>query len=511
MTGPSETKSPSQPEADQIQAGDISGKGIAIGRGARALVVEGNLVIYVGDKQVAAIPPVAQIAIGILTLGVVFLVAAQVIQLRASSTPAIMTGDFNVAVAQFQVVGQGEGLDDAQELAQSVANAIDREMQGLVGKTGRTIQVRLPQETGTIKGISETDRADAAGDLAKQIKADVVVYGVVEVNGMAATIRPEFCVRSDDFAAANEVTGQYRMGSPISIEKVDNMTRRDEVAATFAARSHVLAYIIYGLDAFVVGHYEKAEADFDEACKVPAWDKLDVVYVLLGNAALKQRNWTKAEDSYRKALGENSKYARAYAGLGSVFYQQAMGDVQSGTYETVDTKLLDQAIEEYQQATASNLDQSPLADTPAKASFGLGQAYLAKALVYAERSNDDISRQNLAQAAQAFVDVIQAYGDGANSRIQELTAHTHARLGLICRLTKQLEKAIPEYEQAIDLLPPLERTREDKALYEAALGDIYGKLGDKPQAIEWYARAVEHAPAGSAEQRQYQEALDKLR
>jgi hypothetical protein len=47
-------------------------------------VIEGDLVIYVMDKQVAAIPPLTQIAVGVITLGVIFLVGAQVADLWAS-------------------------------------------------------------------------------------------------------------------------------------------------------------------------------------------------------------------------------------------------------------------------------------------------------------------------------------------------------------------------------------------------------------------------------------------
>jgi tetratricopeptide (TPR) repeat protein len=503
---------PPQPESDNIQTGDIKGgKGIAIGRYAQAVVIEGDLAIYVMDKQVAVIPPLALIAIGVITAGVVFLVVTQVANLWAAFVPAKMTGDFNVAVAQFQVVGQGEGLDDAEDLAQSIANAIDREMQGLASEMEQTIEVRPPRETGAIKGGTEEERAEAADALAEQINADVVVYGVVEVNGIAATVKPEFYVRSDDFAAAAEVTGQYRMGSPTSVDKVDNMARKREIGDILAERSRALTFIIYGMADFVIGQYEAAEANFEQALRVKAWDNPDVVHVLLGNAALKQRNWTKAEAYYWQALEVNPNYARAYAGLGGVFYHQAAGDVQSNTYDTVDTELLDQAIEKYQQATDPGLDHSPLADTPAKADFGLGRAYLLKALVHAEREDNRVSEHNFALAIQAFEDVIQAYGEGDNPRIQELTAHAHAHLGLVFRLTNQLEQAIPEYEKALELMPALERTEEERAPYEAALGDINVRLGQLSQAVEWYERAVEHAPAGSDEQRKYQERLDELR
>lgn len=499
---------------DEIHVGDITrSKGIAIGPGARAVVVEGNVIISIGDKQVV-IPRIAQIAIAVVTIGVIFLVLAQTANLLATFAPARMEGDFNIAVAQFQVVGQGDGLDDAQELAQSIANAIDRQMQKLAGEIEQHIEVCPPQETGKIKGETEEERAESAHALAKGINADVVVYGIVEVTGLAATIRPEFYVRSDDFDAAAEVTGQYRMGSPISIDKVDNITRKSEVGDTLADRSRALAFIIYGLADFVIGQNEAAEANFNEALSIEAWDNPDVVYVLLGNAALRQRDPKRAETYYRQALDANPDYARAHAGLGAVFYHQALGDLQSDTYATIDTKLLDQSIQEYQHASDPSLEHSPLADTPLKADFDLGRVYLSKALVEAEKGNDSESKRNLALAIESFEGVIHAYQSYAGrdkARIKELTAHAHGQLGLVYRLTNQFEVAIHEYEEALELMPLLDRTKEHRALYEANLGDLYDKVGNRSKAIEWYERAVEHAPTGSDEKSKYQERLDELR
>jgi len=449
-----------------------------------------------------------QIVIAVVALGVIFLVTAQAINLRAISVPTRMDGDFNIAVAQFQVVGQGDGLDDAQELGQSIANAIDREMQGLADEIDQHIETRSPQETGKIKGETEEERAERAHALAETINADVVVYGIIEVNDIAATIKPEFYVRSDDFDAAAEVTGQYRMGSATSIDKVNNKTRKREVGNILAERSRALTFIIYGLSNFVIGENEAAEANFNEALKIEAWDNPDVVYVLLGNTALRQGDMAKAEEYFQQALEINKDYPRALSGLGAVFYVQA---IEGNTYDTVNTELLDQSIEKYQQAADPSLDHSPLADTPTRANFGLGRVYLLKAMVYDEKGNNIESEHNFDLAIQAFQTVIQDYGEGSNPRLEEAAAYAHAHLGLIYQSTEQFEDAIPEYEQALKLLPPLDRTNEHRAVYEAALGDIYARLQQPSKAIEWYERAVEDAPPGSAWESRYQEKLDELR
>jgi tetratricopeptide (TPR) repeat protein len=509
---------PPQTEKDSIHVGDITdGKGIAIGPGARATVVEGDLVISIGQRRIA-IPRIVQIAIIIVTSGIIFLVITQAINLYRSSAQTEMEGDFNVAVAQFQVVGEGKGLQDATALAQSFANAIDREMQGLATELAQRIEVRSPGETGTVKGKTEEQRAESAQALAEAINADVVVYGTIEVDGVAASIKPEFFVRaeesyagSEEFATVAEVTGQYRMGSVISIDKVDNKARRTEASSVLAERARALTFITYGLADYVVGRYKEAESQFGEAQRVKAWDNPDVISVMLGNAALKQHDWVNAEAHYRQALETNPLHSRAYIGLGSVLYEQALGDIRTETYETVDSELLNQCIETYQRALDPGLDHPPLADVSTKAHFSLGQAYLLGAQVEAEAGNEDASERALILAIQAFETVIQDYGDGDNARVKELAAYAHARLGLIYRLTRQFETAITEYEAALTLLPPLDRVREHKASYEAALGDIYVRLNQPSEAVDWYERAVRDAPPGSDWQKGYRERLDALR
>jgi len=504
---------------DRIVVGDARSATVAVGRRSAAAArggvaisgdVGGDVVISFGPRQLA-ISRMAQILIGLIALGVAFLVVAQAFGLRTSTAPPVMEGDFNVAVAQFQVVGQGEGLEEAHDLAQSFANAIDRELRTLAAEIDQHIEVRTPQATGPVEGGTEAARAENAHALAERIGADVVIYGLIEVDGLAATIKPEFTVRSQEFTAVAEMTGQYRMGSPLSVDKVDNVARKRQASELMADRFRALTLVTYGLADYVIGNYPEAETSFDAALNTQAWDNPDVIYCMLCNAAFKQGHWTDAEGYCRQALEINPAYSRAYVGLGSTFYLQALGDSAGETYAAVDLDLLQRSIENYRLALDPGLDHPPLADVSTKASFSLGQAYWVAALFEAEVGDAGASEQARSLAIRAFQAVIQDHGDGANPRVRELAAYAHARLGLIYRQTAQLEAAIPEYERALDLLPPLDRTRDQRAAYEAALGEIHVALDRPAEAIVWYRRAVEHAPAGSEWQTRYQERLDALR
>lgn len=400
----------------------------------------------------------------VLALLIVGMGAGLYFILRPKLAP--MTGDFNVAVAQFQIVGQGKGFEDGKRLSQSFTNAMDREIQVLSDEIEQRIEVRPPSEMRIIQGTTDEERAKNAHIIAEKINADVVIYGVIHINGLAATIKPEFYVRNTEFSNVAEITGQYRMGSAVIIDKVDNMAQKREVGDIFAERFRALTFILYGLADYVVGNYEKAGDSFSKVLDVQAWDNPDVIYVMLGNVALRQRDWVNAEKYYSEARTVNSNYARAYIGLGSTYLALATTNVQSETYD-FNISLLDKAIEAYQLALDSQ-EQPPLSDVSIRASFGLGDTYLRKALLENEAGNIEASNHYFNLTEQVFQLVIRDYETG-NVRIQELAAHTHARLGLLYWQTQGPEMAIPEFEEAIELLPNYGQGSKDKIDYQEIL------------------------------------------
>lgn len=437
-------------------------------------------------------------------------------QVSATETPTPMpkmTGSFNVAVAEFSTQGEGDGLEGAQRLVQDFANAIELNMDELGGGE-RKFDFRPPREIGSIPGADSVERATNARTLADKIGADIVIYGVVEVHGVRATIRPEFYINdsvNDGLVEAWEITGQYEMGSPLPVERVVNDGLRSEAADTLLARFRSLKSIIDGLAAYVIGRYEVAEERFAEATQQGTWNNREVLYVMLGNARIEQDSFQKAEDYYRQALGENDHYSRAYIGLANVLYEQARSSGSGSGYKGVDSALLDQSVQMYEEALQPHMDRPPMAEIEAKANFGLGQAHLLHALVAAEAGDNEGASDLLGQSKNAFQDVIGEYERANNqerTRLEERAAHSYARLGLIYRLTNDTAGAQAAYMKTISMLPDLERTRLDRSRYEAALGDMYAKQNDLQSAANWYKLAVSHAPPGSAESAYYQERLN---
>ncbi|MEZ4735334.1 MAG: hypothetical protein R3E79_50220 [Caldilineaceae bacterium] len=298
-------------------------------------------------------------------------------------TPAPMTGDFNVAIAAFEVTGAGDGLLWANELVQGFANSVEQIVHELSNELGDEIEIRFPDQVAAVTGQTDSERVSNARRVAQEIKADVVIYGVVEVNELQATIKPEFYVnelRNRELTTldtgAAELVGPYRMGLPIDVEKIDNRSSRNQAEAALRKRLDALIYIVIGLSDFAIGAYAEAETRFLQASELQAWNNPDVIYVMLGNAALQQEKLTQADEYYQQAIAANEFYTRAYIGRGSVLYGIVRRDAAlQNDFAQVDRDQLAQAIALYQRALDPTLEQPPFADVSTKANFGLGQTY----------------------------------------------------------------------------------------------------------------------------------------
>lgn len=168
------------------------------------------------------------------------------------------------------------------------------------------------------------------------------------------------------------------------------------------------------------------------------------MYLLIGNAAGRAGNMALSESYHSKSLTLDPEYARAYVGLAGVYYMRALkpGEETNDPREA-DIDLLNRSIETYRTALDAK-HQPALSDVSAKVHFGLGQCYFALVYAGAEPYFD--------AAIGEFKMVIQAYADGANPRIREITAESQARLALIYDLSGYPDLAAEHYRAAAALL-----------------------------------------------------------
>ena len=132
--------------------------------------------------------------------------------------PPPMQGEFNIAVSEITVYDQNgrkinskDGSNASDFIYDRLASYFSQE-----NITNINYELRSPEVTGRISGRTAADRKDAAKRLAKDIHADIVIYGVI-LSGDHSEFYPEFYINYIGFSQAEEIIGQHQLGSPLRI------------------------------------------------------------------------------------------------------------------------------------------------------------------------------------------------------------------------------------------------------------------------------------------------------
>ncbi|HEY4759614.1 MAG TPA: tetratricopeptide repeat protein [Thermoguttaceae bacterium] len=252
---------------------------------------------------------------------------------------------------------------------------------------------------------------------------------------------------SKNFYEAQEIVGQHEIGTPLLLSGQGNIADRIEISGKLSARIQALSRITVGLAYYSVRRFDRALTILQSTETVEGWEDSEgkqVLYLLIGNAAGKLSDFGVAAAYYERSRKLDPDYARAYIGLANVDRSLALKLFeQTQNPADIDSDLIDQAVRTYQQAIKA-AHQSSLSDVSTKVHFGLGECYLLRTYSGKEQSFD--------AAVGEFRAVIGEYADGANPRVRELAAESHARLGLIYDLSGHTDQAIKEYQMAATLL-----------------------------------------------------------
>jgi tetratricopeptide (TPR) repeat protein len=397
-------------------------------------------------------------------------ILTQIPTLTPSPTPLPLSS-FNIAITSFQIIGDSHNAEYSRDLAETLIQLLEEEVEKI--DRAANINFVFLKDLGPIAGNTLEERASNAQSLAKQINANIVIYGIITINqDWEATVKPEFYVsRNDEFDAAAEIVDHSRPGLamdgayyPIvfSIPKINNITQQSSLSMKLGKVFQVLTEIMLGLSYYTIGESSNAEFSFQSALSttlsIEEWKNNDLIYVMLGNALGRQLEYQRAEESYNKAIKDNPLYSRAYIGLGETYFMQALGDPKQDTYDDVEVTLLDKAATMYQQALAEGMEQPPLSNIAAKAHFGLGRTHFMKIFKQSEADNIPASLEIFSIATDHYRFVIDECkrhhcDQGADFWLQDLTAQSYANLGLIHVIANDLEEAATLYKAAIELLP----------------------------------------------------------
>lgn len=467
------------PAGDQISAGNIGeGSSVAQGRGARAYTIR------IGDVHLNLLPLVVVL---VAALGVLAFL------LLRPKHPTQMTGRFNVAVAEVGVVdSSGRSVSSAD--GRSLGDFLYQRLQAAFAEIDPNLQLQYelwpPEYTGPISGKDPAARKLAAEKLAARINANILIYGVIVQDGENSRFSPEFYVAYKGFELANEITGDTELGDAIDVAlPFDPQVIVDVDNPALSARTKALSLITLGLAYYSIDNFDQALDYFQSAESTKGWVTTagkEVAYLMLGNARVRLASKNKTSDGLDQAIQDfdtalkiKPGYGRAMVGRAGAIYLTAFADPENPVSGAIDPARLSEAEQAFQQAL-SLTDQPAQANLNAKAHFGLGQVYQARALASGDASWLDKARLE-------YEEVLKDY-DGGNTNIADLASHTHARLGLVAATQKDYAAAEEQYRQAINLASPHYR-----AVYYANLGEVFVLAGQKAQAIDAYQRAVRAA------------------
>jgi hypothetical protein len=305
-----------------------------VGQGAAGVIIgKGN--IQIGTLAVPVLPFILMLALAVLVVGTIAV---------RSLGPAAMTGNFNIAVAEFGEVGE-RGLVHRSELGQSLSAWVYSKLQTELDPLREEFLVQVWHDSmdltekrakiGIIPGTTPEERAREAAALARRIKANIVIYGNHRVDESPASFRPEFYVASLDSGDIDELVGRYELGDPIPVPAdADSSFRLFEANQVLAARTEALTFFTAGLVLESARQFEAASTAFQRALAVEHWDEdqgKEMIYLFLGREATLLDQDEEAEKALWMALELDPGFSRAYFGLGNLRYRAAKAYQQPST------------------------------------------------------------------------------------------------------------------------------------------------------------------------------------
>jgi tetratricopeptide (TPR) repeat protein len=352
-----------------------------------------------------------KIALAGAAIFVVITAIVLILAYQGAFAPKQMSGQFNIAVAEFSEIdgsGQFHELQLGPQLSDWAITYLHHEVKNEPGLQVWPNQGNL--FTRTKVPLLGSDLA-AVSELAKRINADLVLYGYLDSRQVPANLALEFWIGPRGEFQFEDIMGIFTVGKPIIVEDITNpgVSVEDEVAR----QSSAIARLAVGLELDYDGQPIEARKAFLRAAELAPQSEL--VQFLIGRETLfisdlhpdqQEVDWNAAETAFQKAIGINDQYARAYIGLGDVYSKRSakLVDTAINLKQAPDpqaTQWIEQAIRSYQKVLELKPDPrqygNPVEDV---ARLALGNAYRAKGTIL-------FLQGNTGSALQAFDEAIQ--------------------------------------------------------------------------------------------------------
>ena len=258
-------------------------------------------------------------------------------------TPNSMAGEFNVAIADFGVLGADGAVVDSEfgrALSQSIYSRLIGEYAQLSESDAFDTTVDIWHDSSTdprknvtfglIHGADEQARAAVAGELATKVGADLVVYGYLTGETSSDDLVVEFFYRSPTLRADPDAAyGRHVFGSvniPVAYA-TDPTLAKGRMQSILEPRIRGLFWITVALVYDKVGEQENALKVLLDAEKTltdwPEEEGKEVLYYFIGRQAYWLRDYNMALDYLLHALELNDTYVSALQSLGVTLYDRA--------------------------------------------------------------------------------------------------------------------------------------------------------------------------------------------
>lgn len=268
---------------------------------------------------------------GLLVVAVIGVTAFFLLDTPAC-TPQSMSGSFNIAVAEFAVLDEGGRLANAgnragQELAARVQSYLQQTFGDDTGiqvwAAGEDLYRTHCAEIGVV--ADDLAEATAPAAVAEQLKADVIVYGVMKPLGNRAELQLEFYLAPQLGLDYSNLVGIYNFETAVPV--FDITDPGSEVNAVLEPQVAAVAHMARGFTNEVLGRPEDAVMDFEQAAELVPTSDFAHFFVGQEYLFLAQRVGSEEAEAYlaaaEAAFQRAPENARAQIGLGGVHFVRA--------------------------------------------------------------------------------------------------------------------------------------------------------------------------------------------
>jgi len=348
--------------------------------------------------------------------------------------PQRMTGNFNIAVAEFVHTG------DADSVAPIVSQRIFSILDGQYKLSSFEVVQVAHDKIGVISNAQE------ASALAKKINAHLVIYGDVSVLGDQVLVTPQFYVAEMQQSNVGEVNGEHRLAARISMPKEDlvapvnqALDKMQQSATTLIEFTKALVYLTAGKSGDLNLARESIDRAIAESDRYGDFEGKEVLYLFASDIARRRRDLPKAQMYIDEAIHINNSYGRGYIAEGNIYYDQD-NFYQAMYYYNMAKSLADQPFGAY---------------VAEKASLGIGNSCSTQ-YQHVHR-NSPVDQAAAAALANCALDnyqvVIAAYNQQAAPEfaLKEMAAWAYYWSGVVYQEADYFAEAQQVYETALSL------------------------------------------------------------